>query len=91
MRYAFDLWMAREYPGVRFERYCDDVVVHCRSPGAVRILSWLVPNTRLGERGEGEAVDGVHVSGRTRWRVPAEGVLYRTPAMADGAVYLVDD
>ncbi|MFE5585129.1 group II intron maturase-specific domain-containing protein, partial [Kitasatospora sp. NPDC056531] len=26
-----DLWMARTYPGVRFERYCDDVVVHCRS------------------------------------------------------------
>src|SRR5256886_10015268 len=29
MHYAFDAWMAREYPGVRFERYCDDVVVHC--------------------------------------------------------------
>src|SRR6266511_3900496 len=23
--------MARELPAVRFERYCDDVVVHCRS------------------------------------------------------------
>jgi RNA-directed DNA polymerase len=31
MHYAFDAWMAREYPAVRFERYCDDVVVHCRS------------------------------------------------------------
>jgi group II intron reverse transcriptase/maturase len=31
MHHAFDLWMAREHPGVRFERYCDDVVVHCRS------------------------------------------------------------
>ncbi|MFF7191516.1 group II intron reverse transcriptase/maturase [Streptomyces sp. NPDC008222] len=31
MHYAFDLWMAREYPGIQFERYCDDVVVHCRS------------------------------------------------------------
>nr|WTB35175.1 group II intron reverse transcriptase/maturase [Streptomyces sp. NBC_00830] len=31
MHYAFDTWMAREYPGVRFERYCDDVVVHCRN------------------------------------------------------------
>jgi group II intron reverse transcriptase/maturase len=31
MHYAFDVWMRREYPGVRFERYCDDVVVHCRS------------------------------------------------------------
>ena len=31
MHYAFDAWMAREYPGVQFERYCDDVVVHCRN------------------------------------------------------------
>jgi RNA-directed DNA polymerase len=31
MHYAFDAWMAREYPGIGFERYCDDVVVHCRS------------------------------------------------------------
>lgn len=31
MHYAFDTWMVREYPGVRFERYCDDVVVHCRN------------------------------------------------------------
>ncbi len=31
MHYAFDVWMARDYPDVRFERYCDDVVVHCRS------------------------------------------------------------
>ncbi|MEO3892751.1 reverse transcriptase domain-containing protein [Nonomuraea sp. B5E05] len=33
MHYAFDRWMARENPGVQFERYCDDVVVHCRSEG----------------------------------------------------------
>ncbi len=31
MHYAFDSWMARTYPDVTFERYCDDVVVHCRS------------------------------------------------------------
>ena len=29
MHYAFDAWMVREFPGVQFERYCDDVVVHC--------------------------------------------------------------
>lgn len=28
MHYAFDAWMAREHPAVRFERYVDDVVVH---------------------------------------------------------------
>jgi RNA-directed DNA polymerase len=31
MHYAFDAWMVREFPGVQFERYCDDAVVHCRS------------------------------------------------------------
>jgi RNA-directed DNA polymerase len=31
MHYAFDLWMDHGNPGVPFERYCDDVVVHCRS------------------------------------------------------------
>jgi RNA-directed DNA polymerase len=29
MHYAFDLWLAREFPTVEFERYCDDAVVHC--------------------------------------------------------------
>lgn len=29
LHYAFDAWMAREFPSVRFERYVDDVVVHC--------------------------------------------------------------
>jgi RNA-directed DNA polymerase len=28
MHHACDAWTAREHPGVRFERYCDDVVVH---------------------------------------------------------------
>ncbi len=31
LHYAFDAWMARQYPAVRFERYCDDVIVHARS------------------------------------------------------------
>jgi RNA-directed DNA polymerase len=29
MHYAFDSWMAREIPGCPFERYADDVIVHC--------------------------------------------------------------
>jgi hypothetical protein len=29
MHYAFDRWMDREHPGCPFERYADDVVVHC--------------------------------------------------------------
>jgi len=38
MHYAFDAWMVREFPAVRFERYCDDVVVHCRSEGQARLV-----------------------------------------------------
>jgi RNA-directed DNA polymerase len=29
LHYAFDAWMAREFPSLPFERYCDDIVVHC--------------------------------------------------------------
>jgi len=31
MHYAFDAWLQREQPQVGFERYCDDVIVHCVS------------------------------------------------------------
>jgi RNA-directed DNA polymerase len=31
MHYAFDTWITREHPMVRFERYADDIVVHCVS------------------------------------------------------------
>jgi RNA-directed DNA polymerase len=29
LHYAFDSWLAREFPTVEFERYADDAVVHC--------------------------------------------------------------
>ncbi|MGW0394882.1 group II intron reverse transcriptase/maturase [Streptomyces sp. NPDC003042] len=29
LHYAFDTWMAREFPNVWFERYADDAVLHC--------------------------------------------------------------
>jgi len=39
LHYAFDLWMQRSHPGVRFERYADDTIVHCRSKRqAVEVL-----------------------------------------------------
>src|SRR5258708_603909 len=31
MHYAFDMWMSQEFPGCPFERYADDVIVHCDS------------------------------------------------------------
>jgi group II intron reverse transcriptase/maturase len=36
MHYAFDAWMAREFPGCPFERYADDAVVHCPTEGRAR-------------------------------------------------------
>ena len=36
LHYAFDAWMAREFPGIPFERYVDDVVVHCGSESQAR-------------------------------------------------------
>ena len=38
MTYAFDMWLAREHPGVPFERYADDIVVHCKSEEQARRL-----------------------------------------------------
>lgn len=31
MHHAFDDWMARNHPTVRFERYADDALIHCMS------------------------------------------------------------
>ena len=36
MHYAFDLWLEREFPLVRFERYADDAVIHCVSEHQAR-------------------------------------------------------
>ncbi len=38
LHYAFDSWMVREFPGVQFERYVDDAVVHCVSESQARRL-----------------------------------------------------
>jgi len=50
MHYAFDLWMVREFPGCPFERFADDVVVHCTSRRqAESVLARIV--TRMAEVG----------------------------------------
>jgi RNA-directed DNA polymerase len=36
LHYAFDAWMGRQFPTVRFERYVDDAVVHCGSQHQAR-------------------------------------------------------
>jgi RNA-directed DNA polymerase len=46
MTYAFDRWMDREHPDTPFERYADDIVVHCRTETQTRLL-WAEIATRL--------------------------------------------
>jgi RNA-directed DNA polymerase len=38
MTYAFDMWMVREHPDAPFERYADDIVVHCDTEMQARRL-----------------------------------------------------
>jgi len=50
LHYAFDMWMAREFPSISFERYCDDIVVHGFSEKQIRYLRLRIA-TRLREVG----------------------------------------
>jgi len=50
LHYALDAWLAREFPGVRFERYVDDVVVHCVSEAQARMVLAAI-GTRLEQVG----------------------------------------
>jgi group II intron reverse transcriptase/maturase len=47
LHYAFDVWMARQFPGVAFERYVDDAVVHCVSKAQAQMVA-----EAIGERME---------------------------------------
>lgn len=38
LHYAFDRWMARQFPDIPFERYADDAICHCRSEAQTRLL-----------------------------------------------------
>ena len=50
MHYAFDAWLERTAKGVMFERYCDDIIVHCASQAQARSL-WERIAARLAEFG----------------------------------------
>jgi RNA-directed DNA polymerase len=50
LHYAFDAWMSRTYPGVQFERYADDVIVHCATEQQAQRLLVAIED-RLGEVG----------------------------------------
>jgi len=38
LHYAFDDWMRRNYSGIPFERYADDIVVHCVSEKQAKFI-----------------------------------------------------
>lgn len=38
LHYAFDTWMGRNFPTIGFERYADDVVIHCKSLAQATML-----------------------------------------------------
>ncbi len=44
LHYAFDAWMAREHPTVQFERYADDIVVHCVTEAQATRLAAAIGN-----------------------------------------------
>ena len=50
MHYAFDKWIDREHPGCPFERYADDVVIHCDTEQQAQQL-WADLAARLGSLG----------------------------------------
>lgn len=50
MHYAFDLFLAREFPTVDFERYADDAVVHCVTERQARQV-WAALDARMVEVG----------------------------------------
>ncbi len=50
LHYAFDRWMAKHHPNIRFERYADDLLCHCRSEAQARWL-WGVLEQRFAECG----------------------------------------
>lgn len=45
LHYAFDVWVARHLKSVRFCRYADDGVIHCKSLAQAKLVL-----TRIGER-----------------------------------------
>lgn len=76
MHYAFDAWLAREQSGIRFERYCDDVIVHCVSENQAKYIRSLIAARlrRFGLRMHPEKTRIVHCVQEERTRDHRYGV-----------------
>jgi group II intron reverse transcriptase/maturase len=38
LHFVFDKWMEQKYPYIAFERYCDDIIVHCKTERQARFI-----------------------------------------------------
>jgi RNA-directed DNA polymerase len=47
LHYAFDEWMKRNYSATPFERYADDIIVHCRSEKQARFIKTIIEKRLL--------------------------------------------
>jgi RNA-directed DNA polymerase len=47
LHYVFDEWMRRQYSMIPFERYADDIIVHCRSEKQVRFIKAMIERRLL--------------------------------------------
>jgi RNA-directed DNA polymerase len=39
---AFDTWMEKKFPTVPFERYADDIIVHCKTEKQAKFVKWSI-------------------------------------------------
>jgi group II intron reverse transcriptase/maturase len=42
LHFVFDKWMEKNYPTVDFERYCDDIIVHCKTERQATFLKYQI-------------------------------------------------
>jgi len=47
LHYAFDVWMKRDFPSIPFERYADDIIVHCVSEKQARWIKGMIERRLL--------------------------------------------
>ena len=50
LHYAFDKWMERKFPGIEFERYADDIIVHCCTEKQAQFIKYMIEK-RMGACG----------------------------------------
>jgi RNA-directed DNA polymerase len=47
LHYAFDEWMRRNHPHIPFERYADDIIVHCKSERQAKWIKTVIEERLL--------------------------------------------